>query len=231
MCIPKTNLTCPNCNRSFKRKDHFEKHGAKCSALEDKTEAEDSPSMINSFEGSSLLYNLILLSAKQEAEQVNNQTSDQITENVHIQNDSQHSNTFEETLFTNSQIMDNLFCTSRVYEHNITNKTTCTPPRRKQLRTAKRRERKFFKLSPFLVDAGKSEKKKMLEKAVNEHDHLMSCFVGDTMNYFQKLIRDGRKSFAAKVRGAKLLYKFFGSKLNDIEYQRWLADEFSQFLF
>ena len=46
---------------------------------------------------------------------------------------------------------------------------------------------------------------------MNEHDHLMTSFVGDTMNYFRKLIRYGKKSFAAKVRGAELLYKFFGS--------------------
>ena len=38
------------------------------------------------------------------------------------------------------------------------------PPHRKQLRTAKRRERKFLKLKHFLVDVEKSERKKMLEK-------------------------------------------------------------------
>ena len=67
--------------------------------------------MINSFEVSSLLHSWIPLSTKQE-NKVNNQTSDQIIENVHIQNDSQHSNTIEETLFTNLQIMDSLSCTS-----------------------------------------------------------------------------------------------------------------------
>ena len=67
----------------------------------------------------------------------------------------------------------------------------------------------------------------MLEKTVNEHDHLLSSLVGDTMNYFRKMIRDGRKSFAAEERGAKLLHKFFSSKLDDIEYQKWLADKLS----
>ena len=80
--------------------------------------------------------------------------------------------------------MDNLSCTSNDYEHNITNETTCSTPHRKQLRTAKCRERKFLKLSHSLVDVEKSERKKMLEKTVNKHDHLMSSFVGDTMNYF-----------------------------------------------
>ena len=75
-------------------------------------------------------------------------------------------------------------------------------------------------MNHFLVDVEKLERKKMLEKAVNEHDHLMSSFVGDTMNYFWKLIHNGRKGFAVKVWGAKLLYKFFGSKLDDIEHQR-----------
>ena len=74
----------PNCNRSFKRKDHFEKHGTKCSTLENETEAEDLSSIINSFEVSSLLQCSILLSIEQEAEQVNNKTSGQITENVRI---------------------------------------------------------------------------------------------------------------------------------------------------
>ena len=72
------------------------------------------PIMINSVGVSLLLHSLILISTKQEAEQVNNQTSDQITENVHIQNDSQHSDTFEETLFTKLQIMDNLSSTSNI---------------------------------------------------------------------------------------------------------------------
>ena len=180
--------------------------------------------MINSFEVSSLLHSWIPLSTKQE-NKVNNQTSDQIIENVHTQNDSQHSNTIEETLFTNLQIMDSLSCTSNDYEHNITNETICTLPRRKQLRTAKQRKRNFLKLSHFLVDVEKSERKKMLEKAMNNNDHLMSSFVGNTMNYFQKMIRDGRKGFAAKVQGAELLYKFFALKLDDMEYQRWFADE------
>ena len=48
-------------------------------------------------------------------------------------------------------------------------------------------------MSHFLVDVKKLERKKMLEKAVNEHDHLMISFVKLDM------IRDGRKSFAAKV--------------------------------
>ena len=63
--------------------------------------------MINSFEVNSLLHSSILLSTQQENEQVNNQKSDQITENVHTQNDSQHSDAFEETFFTNLQIIDN----------------------------------------------------------------------------------------------------------------------------
>ena len=71
-------------------------------------------------------------------------------------------------------------------------------------------------MSHFLVDVEKSEKKEMLGKAVNECNHLMSSFVGDAMNYFWKLICDDTKSFAAKVQGAKLLYKFFSSKLDDI---------------
>ena len=54
--------------------------------IEDKTKAEDLPSIVNSFV-SSLLRSSILLSTEQEAEQVNNETSDQITENIHIQND------------------------------------------------------------------------------------------------------------------------------------------------
>ena len=45
----KKNITCPNRNRSFKRKDHFEKHETKEDEIEDDTEAEDLPSMINSF--------------------------------------------------------------------------------------------------------------------------------------------------------------------------------------
>ena len=85
--------------------------------------------------------------------------------------------------------MDNLSYTSNDYEHNITNETTCTTPHKKQLRTTKHRERKIFKLSHFLVDVEKSEKKKMLAKTVNAHDHLMSSFVRDTMNYFQKMSR------------------------------------------
>ena len=60
-----------------------------------------------------------------------------------------------------------------------------------------------------------------------KNDDLLSSFVGDKMNYFRKMIRDGRKSFAAKERGAKLLHKFFSSKLDDIEYQKWLADKLS----
>ena len=83
-CAYQKKSYIPNCNRSFKRKDHFEKQETKCSTLENETEAEDLPSIINSFEVSSLLQCSILLSIEQEAEQVNNETSDQITENVHI---------------------------------------------------------------------------------------------------------------------------------------------------
>ena len=40
-------------------KDHFEKHETKCSTLEDEAEAEDLPSLIYSFEVSSLLHKSI----------------------------------------------------------------------------------------------------------------------------------------------------------------------------
>ena len=80
MCIAKKDLTCPTCNRSFKRKDHSERPFWETwnkNEDEDETEAKDLPCMINSFEVSSLLHSWIPLSTKQE-NKVNNQTSDQL---------------------------------------------------------------------------------------------------------------------------------------------------------
>ena len=37
------------------------------------------------------------------------------------------------------------------------------------------------------------------------------------------LIKDARRSFRSKIEGAQLLYKIFGKKLEEIEFQLWLV--------
>lgn len=70
----------------------------------------------------------------------------------------------------------------------------------------------------------KERKKESARKSFRPCDNQMSSFVSNVLQYFRQLICNAR-SFASQVNGAQLLFKVFGDKLNDIEYQRWLADK------
>ena len=46
------------------------------------------------------------------------------------------------------------------------------------------------------------------------------------MSYFKNIVKTGFRSISAKIEGAKLLEKVFGDKIEDLDFQTWLASEF-----
>ena len=50
------------------------------------------------------------------------------------------------------------------------------------------------------------------------------AFTKAVIHYFSKLIEDTRRSFCSKVEGAQLLLKIFGAKLDETDFQIWLAE-------
>ena len=81
-------------------------------------------------------------------------------------------------------------------------------------------QRKAFDIDSILETVAQQEKEKIINKAVGDQQN---SFTKATLNYFQMLIKDARCSFCSKIEGAQLLYKIFGKKLEEIEFQLWLV--------
>ena len=50
------------------------------------------------------------------------------------------------------------------------------------------------------------------------------AFTKAAIHYFSKLIKDARCSFCSKVEGTQLLLEIFGAKLDETDFQIWLAE-------
>ena len=81
-------------------------------------------------------------------------------------------------------------------------------------------QKKAFDIDSILETVAQQEKEKNVNKAVGDQQN---SFTIATLNYFQMLIKNARCSFHSKIEGAQLLYKFFGKKLEEIEFQLWLV--------
>ena len=58
-------------------------------------------------------------------------------------------------------------------------------------------------------------------RALGSHQE---SFLKATMNYFTTLIKDGRRSLKPTVEGAQLILKIFGDKVDETDFQLWLAN-------
>ena len=54
----------------------------------------------------------------------------------------------------------------------------------------------------------------------------MNTFSICIMNYLRELVRNRRRSHAAKVDGATTLNNVFGDQLHDYDFQMWLVEAF-----
>ena len=61
---------------------------------------------------------------------------------------------------------------------------------------------------------------KILNCSINDQQE---TFTKCKLKYFSQLIRDARRSYQAKVEGAKTKYRMFGDRLSDIDFQLWLV--------
>ena len=65
------------------------------------------------------------------------------------------------------------------------------------------------------------EREKILSRTMGNHQE---AFTKAVIHFFNKLIKDARRSFCSKVEGAQLLLKIFGAKLDETDFQIWLAE-------
>ena len=65
------------------------------------------------------------------------------------------------------------------------------------------------------------EREKILSRTLGNHQE---AFPKAVIHYFSKLIKDARCSFCSKVDGALLLLKIFAAKLDETDFQIWLAE-------
>ena len=93
--------------------------------------------------------------------------------------------------------------------------------RRHYNKLAKTRQRKIFDINSLLGKVEEKEKTKILGRALGSHQE---SFLKATINYFRTLIKDGRGSFKSKVEGAQLILKIFGDKIDETDFQLWLAN-------
>ena len=73
----------------------------------------------------------------------------------------------------------------------------------------------------LLGEVEEKEKTKILGQALGSHQE---SFLKTTMNHFRTLIKDGRRSFKSKVEGAQLILKIFSDKIDETDFQSWLAN-------
>ena len=90
-----------------------------------------------------------------------------------------------------------------------------------QNKLAKTRQRKIFDINSLLGKVEEKEKTKILGRALGSHQE---SFLKTTMNHFRTLIKDGRRSFKSKVEGAQLILKIFSDKIDETDFQSWLAN-------
>ena len=62
------------------------------------------------------------------------------------------------------------------------------------------------------------EREKILSRTMGNHQEAFTKAV------FSKLIKDARRTFCSKVEGAQLLSKIFDAKLDETDFQIWLAE-------
>ena len=96
-----------------------------------------------------------------------------------------------------------------------------TPPRHHQNRLAKSCQRRVFDINSMLEAVEEKEREKILSRTMGNHQE---AFTKAVIHYFSKLIKDARRSFCSKVEGAQLLLKIFGAKLDETDFQIWLAE-------
>ena len=65
------------------------------------------------------------------------------------------------------------------------------------------------------------EREKILSRTMGNHEE---AFTKAVIHNFSKLIKDARRIFSSKVEGAQLLLKIFGAKLDETDFQIWLAE-------
>ena len=96
-----------------------------------------------------------------------------------------------------------------------------TPPRGHQNRLAKSCQRRVFDINSMLEVVEEKEREKILSRTMGNHQE---AFTKEAIHYFSKLIKDVRRSFCSKVEVAQLLLKIFGAKLDETDFQIWLAE-------
>ena len=94
-------------------------------------------------------------------------------------------------------------------------------PRRHQNRLAKSCQRRVFDINSMLEAVEEKEREKILGRTMGNHQEV---FTKSAIHYFSKLIKDARWSFCSKVEVAQLLLKIFGAKLDETDFQIWLAE-------
>ena len=102
---------------------------------------------------------------------------------------------------------------------------TQTPPHKKQYQQSKVRMRKLFDINKILGEVMVKDKQKILEKTMAQNPSQTNTFVEATLGYFRQLIRNARRSHTSKVEGAKILYRIFGERLEDADFQIWLVEK------
>ena len=108
----------------------------------------------------------------------------------------------------------------------VEDQTFVTPPRHRQSRLSKSRNRIAFDINGMLQKVTEKEKLKILDKAAQSSVG-MTQFTQSTLLYFKKLIRNARCGLSKKIEGAKMLSTIFGDKLNDLDFQMWMVHTFS----
>ena len=96
-----------------------------------------------------------------------------------------------------------------------------TPPRHHQNRLAKSCQRRVFDINSMLEAVKEKEREKILSRTMGNHEE---AFTKAVIHNFSKLIKDARRIFCSKVEGAQLLLKIFGAKLDETDFQIWLAE-------
>ena len=71
------------------------------------------------------------------------------------------------------------------------------------------------------------KKKKRKNPKSNIKDQ-QDFFTKATLNYLQKLIKDGRRGFSSKIEEAQLMYSIYRGKLDEADFQIWLVDALKQ---
>ena len=232
ICHSRSLHSCKNCGKVFKRGNYLENHYAKCI---DGINDSITPSMVNLFsehiftpigvsnESSEICFEVTDVSSKnieqlhkeQELNDISFETKGDTSENLDQLHQQQEINDSFLECFNQHVNLDATINNDEIF---------LTPPRRKQNRQAKARQRKVFTINSMLESVEEKERLKIIERAREENSLQMNKFSEATLNYFRQLIRNARSSHLAKLEGAKLLKKIFGDQIECVEFQVWLAD-------